>query len=104
MSAVLLAYVTWGAYRVNVRAWWCLCALIVLWTVSAVIAFSVVDMMEYYEKMNMPAESLELMANNNMMEAAVLNMSISSICILGYLLYIKKYFNVASVEADVSAS
>ena len=58
---VLLVYITRGLYRLDLKAWWCATGLAVLWGVSCTITFSRITLMEFYEKMNFPAQQLEIM-------------------------------------------
>jgi len=96
-SAALLAYVAWGAYRQRIAAWWSAVALVLAWGVSSAATFSKVGLMEFYEKMGIPAESLEMMKtlppqwDRWMLISTILWVGI----ILGYLAFTKKFFGPA---------
>jgi hypothetical protein len=92
--AVLLGYVAWGTYRLNVNAWWCAVALVLVGGVSSAITFARVEWMELYEKMNFSAQQLEMMGQAGPMQMSwmLLSWGLWVVVALVYLLYIKRYF------------
>jgi hypothetical protein len=95
VTILLLAYVAWGAYRLNIKAWWCAVAMVTGWGLSAGVTFSRVSLMDFYGKMNFPAEQIDLM--KQMMPSGsswlLLLMGAWFIILLGYLIYTKRFFD-----------
>jgi hypothetical protein len=91
---VFLVYVSRGMYRLSIEAWWCATLLIVAWGASTVLTFTRIDMVEFYEKMNLPAEQLEIMSQYDLMEKfpIALITGLWVVALLAYQLYIKRYF------------
>lgn len=90
---LLLGYVARGFYRLNIRAWWCAVMMLIAWGVSAGITFSRVSLMDFYAKMNFPAQQLEMMKLvAGSMESFMAPFGVLWVVIaLAYLFYIKKY-------------
>ena len=103
-AMLLFGYAAWGLYKLNIKAWWCAVLLTILWTLSVVITFSRVSMLDFYEKMNFPERQPEMMQQYGVPEASTMALSA---CLwfagfLVYLLYIKKYFTPTSVQESAS--
>jgi len=101
-AMALFAYVARGTYKLNIKAWWVAVLLIGTWGLSTVITFSRVSMGEFYEKMNLPEQQLEVMQQYNSMPSGVSMIVLTGlwfIAFLGFLLYIKKYFKSAVEKA-----
>lgn len=94
LGMLLLGYVSWGTYRLSIKAWWCAVFLIVAWGISASITFSRVSLMEFYERMNFPAQHLELMKQYTPAQEPwmVLFSVLWVVVALAYLLYTRRYF------------
>lgn len=90
----LLVFITRGLYRLDLKAWWCAAGLSVVWGASCAVTFSRVTLMEFYEKMNFPAQQLEIMRKM----AITQSHSLTYICLfwvlflLAFLLYTKRFF------------
>jgi hypothetical protein len=90
----LLVYITRGLYRLDMNAWWCATGLAVLWGTSCAITFSRITLMEFYEKMNFPAQQLEIMRKMSFTQSH----SLTYIClfwvllVLAFLLYTRRFF------------
>jgi hypothetical protein len=95
VSIVLLVYVAWGTYRLDIKAWWCAVAMVIAWGLSAGMTFSRASLMEFYEKMNFPAQQMELMKQMMPSGSAwmFLLMGAWGILLLGYLIYTKRFFD-----------
>jgi hypothetical protein len=93
--AVIMAYVSWGTYQLKIEAWWCALLMTIIWGASAVITFSRLGLMGFYEKMNLPAQQLEF-TRKMVQDLSPLIMLIFALVwfamILLYLFYTKKYF------------
>ena len=91
---LLLGYISWGTYRLSIKAWWCAVALVTVWGTSAAITFSRVDMMAFYERMHFPAEQLEMMRPFSATWGSwmPLLMELWIAVALVYLLYVRRFF------------
>lgn len=91
---LLSAYMAWGTYRLDIKAWWCSLLLIITWTLSTVITFSRVSIWDFYEKMNFPKEQTDMMRQYAMLQTSTLAVLVGlwSLGLLAYLLYIRRYF------------
>lgn len=100
--AVLALWIGRSWYRLNPAGWWAVLLISLVFSISNILTFARVDIMEMYEKMGYPQEQLDLMRQYNWMDGrTVMWMSILSfVPFLGYLLWTKRYFGRAS--ADVS--
>jgi hypothetical protein len=94
LAMVLLGYVAYGAYRLNIKAWWCAVLLIIAWGLSAGLTFSRLSLMDYYEKMNFPSEQLELMKPyTEAQQPWIVLFSVLWVApALVYVLYTRRYF------------
>ncbi len=94
LMAVAFAITAWGAYRLDMRAWWGAAVLIVAWTLSWAITFTQVNLMDLYVQMGFPEEQLKMM--EQMMGSqmpAMMWFGLIWVCgFLAYLVYIRKYF------------
>ncbi len=91
---VLLVYITRGLYRLDMKAWWCATGLTVLWGASCTITFSRITLMEFYEKMNFPAQQLEIMRKMSFTQSHSLTYACLFwvIVVLAFLIYTRRYF------------
>ena len=99
-SMVLAAYVAWGAYRLSTTAWWCAVLLTVAGALSACITFRRIDMLEFYEAMNLPDQQMELIKQYSMPEGSVMAVwsGLFAAAFLAYLLYTRRYFGLPSED------
>jgi hypothetical protein len=96
--ALLFAYAAWGTYKLQITAWWCGFVLTVASAVSMGITFSRVSLLDFYEQMNLPNESLEMIKEFSVFQNAAMDLllcEIGYIGFLGFLIYIKRYFTAA---------
>jgi len=96
LIALVLAYLAWGTYRLQMAAWWATLLLAIVGTLNMVVTFSRVDLMQMYEKMGMPADQLEMIRKMGMVETMSqwgpwMNLA-GGAAWLGYLLYVRRYF------------
>lgn len=90
---LLAGYVAWGTYRLSINAWWCAVLVIIGWALSAVITFSRVNILDFYEKMNFPEQQLDAMKQIIIsQDYMVLFLGLWAVAFLGYLLYTRRYF------------
>jgi hypothetical protein len=93
-SILLLAYIARGTYRLDLKAWWCALLLVSAWGVSLILFYSQNGMMEIYEKMGFSAQQMDAMKPSiSLIEGWMVPLSVTwIIAILGYLLYVRKFF------------
>jgi hypothetical protein len=93
VAVILLFYVAWGAYKLNIKAWWCAVLMTIVRTISVSITYLYADVWKMYEKMNMSEQQLEIMKKYMMSSSnSVIIAIFTGVCTLGYLFYIRKYF------------
>jgi hypothetical protein len=96
VSMVVLGYIAWGLYKLDIKAWWCAVLMTIIWAISAGITFSRVSLWDFYEKMNFPQQQLDIMKQINLPNyTIVLLFGVWFVGILGYLLYTRKYFTAS---------
>jgi hypothetical protein len=92
---LVMAYLAWGTYRLQMAAWWGTLLLFVVGILN-MLTFSPTILMEMYEKMRMPAAQLEMIRKSGMIEMMSRWMPwmglAGGIVWLGYLLYVRRYF------------
>jgi hypothetical protein len=96
LIALLMAYLVWGTYRLQMAAWWGTLLLWIVGTANMVVTFSQDHVMQMYEKMKMPAAQLEMIRKSGTVES----LShwgpwfglVGGIACIGYLLYVRRYF------------
>jgi hypothetical protein len=90
-----LAYCAWGFYRLKTGAWWVFLATILFWGVSSIWTFSTKNILDMYEAMQMPENSLEMLKQTGMLDLGSF-WGFYMAAIFGvyfiYLLFIRKYF------------
>jgi len=88
------AYLAWGTYRLDIKAWWCSLFWIIAWALSTGITFSRVSIWDLYEKMNFPKEQMDMMRQYGMPQTSTMAVLVGlwSLGLLAYLLYIRRYF------------
>jgi hypothetical protein len=96
LITLVMAYLAWGTYRLQMAAWWATLLLAIVGTLNMVVTFSRVDLMQMYEKMGMPADQLEMIRKMGMVETMSqwgpwMNLA-GGAAWLGYLLYVRRYF------------
>jgi hypothetical protein len=100
LLAIVLIYLAWGTYRLQMAAWW---GTVVLWIVgilNSAVTFSRGGLMELYEKMGLPAEQLELIRKSGLVESLAqwgpLASLVGGSAVVACLLYVRRYFVQAS--------
>lgn len=99
---LLTGYVSWGTWHLRRAAWWCAVLSTLVWTVSTILTFARVDFVQLYEKMNFPAQQIELIKQSGMPQGPAMIWFFSAwfVGFLLYLLYTRRYFlNPASPKA-----
>jgi MFS family permease len=97
--AVLFAYAAWGTYKLQIKAWWCGFFTTVAIEVSWVITFSCVNLGEFYEKIGLPQEHLEMLRRLDLLFHDPKMLILSGLMIIGFLgfmIYTKRYCKVSA--------
>jgi len=98
--ALLFAYAAWGTYKLQITAWWCGFLVTIASGVSMGITFSRLSLLEFYEQMNMPKETIEVMKELGFFQNAnfyfPLFWGLMIIGFLGFMLYTKRYFKASA--------
>jgi hypothetical protein len=95
LTTLLSALLCWGTYRLKMAAWWGALLLGIAGTVSTALTFSRVGSMEMYEKMGLSGSQLEMIQKTGAAEWVSMARGVSimaGIVLLGYLLYVRRYF------------
>jgi hypothetical protein len=96
LFTLVLAYLAWGTYRLQLAAWWGTLLLGIVGSLNMVVTFSGTNLMKMYEKMEMPADQLEMIRKTGLVESmsqlAPWVGLVSGAAWLGYLLYVRRYF------------
>jgi len=103
ISSAILVYTAWTSYRLKIVAWWTTLIMILFWGTNAV-TFSIVDLMEFYEKMNYTGQQLDAMEQLNlpakplMVSACIVGIVVS----IAFIIFIKKYFTSETRQKYIS--
>ncbi len=102
---VVLVFLSRGVYRLDVRAWWAVVGFYILALISSTITFMRISPSEMLEAMQFPEGQLEnfpsaLLGGSTML----LFMCIGGATWLGFLWYVKRYFNEGEVAATGAGS
>ncbi len=96
--AVLWGCLAWGWYRLKPAAWWLTVAAFVLFSISGVITFTRVDLMDLYRMMGYPPEQLALIEKYNVMTGNMMAWysTAFTVPLVGYLLWARRCFRQAA--------
>ena len=100
----VLAYVAWGTYKLDVRAWTCSVGVVFAWGLSISLTFSRVSLMDFYAKMNIPQEQLDLMKQMVLPHLSTITCfgALWFAGLLGYLLYAKRFYPSKNLDAPTA--
>jgi hypothetical protein len=95
---ILFIYLAVATYKLQMPAWWTAVVVTILGTISGIVTFSRVGLLDFYQKMNFPEQQIELIKQTGMLEK--LNVTwytlFWTVIFLVYLLYVKRFFNPVS--------
>jgi len=96
--AALFAYAAWGTYKLQIKAWWCGFLATIASDVSVVITYSRVSLAEFYQKMGLPQERLEIMQRLDLFHDPRMAFLWGLVIIgfLGFMIYTKRYFKASA--------
>lgn len=91
---LVLAYIAWGAYKLDVKAWWCALLVHVGWSLSAIITLSTVNMEKFYEKMALSSQQMDMIKQFSTLWEPRMSLFLGfwAIVVLAYLIYVRRYF------------
>lgn len=103
--AAICFYCAWAIYQLRVAGWWLLLFTLIVAAVSNVLTFTRVDITEMYRLMGYSHAQLDQMQRYNYPKGGVLVFAalIGFLPMLGYLLYVKKFFRNAADVKPVAA-
>lgn len=96
VMAVVWAWAAWGLYKLDLRAWWTVVAVLVLFAVSSVATYARHDIMEAYHLMGYPQAQIDQIKKFSLPTNFVLWSILGGmIPALGYLVFLRRYFRQA---------
>jgi hypothetical protein len=92
--ALVLAYIAWGMYKLDIKTWWCALLVYIGWAFSGIITFSTISMRELYDKMGFSSQYLNIIKwfGTSYESGTCLFLGFWVIVVLAYLIYIRRYF------------
>ena len=98
-SAVIMAFLAWGAYKQKMAAWWGTLVFWAFWCVSASLTFSKVNLITLYEKMEMPPNQIEMIKKSGILDGNFMIVATvgGSVIALAFLLWVRRYFLIKTV-------
>ena len=98
-------YLAWTLYRLRPVGWWLTLILFVVFGASATITFSRIDLMDLYRRMGYPEQQLEVLRQMPMFTGGnfAIYIGVMFLAIIGYLLWIRRFFIRLSSVTDASS-
>src|SRR5262249_51974677 len=99
-------YLAFSLFRKQMAGWWLAVVALSLRLVSAAITYRHADLMQAYAKMGWTDERIQMMSSNPVFRGnAMLWWGLgSSLMVLGYLFWVKRYFRVPVAPAEAQPS
>lgn len=103
--AAVLGSLAYATYKLKMSGWWGSVVLYGLWAVSYFVTFSGRSMLDYYEAMGLPVESIDLIKDQGMVQSSYMPWATaaSTAALFAYLLFVRRYF-VAAASAGPDAT
>ncbi len=100
MTALLVVLIR-GLYKLKTAAWWAVVALIPLGGISAALTMTSENLPIMYEKMGIPTEQFEAFLEMGFFQGTgmAIYMAVASAAMLGYLVYMKRFFDSGADRA-----
>jgi hypothetical protein len=100
--ALLWAYSAWLLYKLDVRGWWLVLVMMVVWTASTILTYARHGMIEMYQRMGYPQDQIDEMQRTGLFAGnwMIWFMVLFIVPFLGYMLFVKKYLR--SDEAPIA--
>jgi hypothetical protein len=95
--SALWAYLAWAWYRLKPMAWWITLGVLLVFSISNIMTFTQVDLMDMYRMMGCPPEQIALIEKYNFLsgKAMVWWSACFMLPLFGYLIWMKKFFRRA---------
>jgi hypothetical protein len=107
LIACLMAWLAWGTYRLQPVAWWGALVVAVVGTADSVVLYAAMDLSEMFKKMGLSAADTERVQKAGLFDGLSRYgpwLSVASgIGLVGYLIFLRRYFFGAKVPAPESA-
>ena len=94
--AALWGWCAWATYRLTMAGWWIVLISYLVMMASAILTFAQVDLMDMYRQMGYPEEQIAQIQQYSFVTGRNLMwlMLFGAVPLVGYLLYVKKYFRL----------
>ena len=101
-SAGVCVYLTPTLYAQRSSAWWGATVFALVWTASTAVTFWRMPLIEYYQAMDLPRETLEMLAVMGSMlgQVTLATVILLSGAYFAYLVYAKKFYNGQAPETS----
>jgi len=97
--AGVIAWLTWRLYKLDTLAWWGSVIFVIAWFTSFILTFGGEKIWIFYEKFNLPAEQIDALKETPNFQLMMVAMFITwQVIMLGYLVFIKRYFKKDSLQ------
>ena len=98
--AALWVYSAWVIYRLRLVGWWIVVVTVGVMTVSALVTFTRIDLLEMYRVMGYPERQIELMQQYSFIRGnGVAWLSLGgAVPFLVYLVFVKRYFRSSGLH------
>ena len=94
--SLLFGYLAWATYKQKIAAWWTTLGTFLLLGLSTIISFSAISLMDLYREMGFPKDQLDMMERSGAFGMNLpLMMGINLLVFVGYLFWVRGYFDVA---------
>lgn len=97
LLSVLWACLAWAWYRLKPTAWWITLAILLAFSISSILTFTQVDVMEMYRLMGYPPEQMALMEQYSFLTGQTMVWWSAGFMLLmiGYVIWVKRFFRRA---------
>lgn len=94
LVAAVWAYAAWLVYHLKPQGWWLILVALVVFMVSSLLTFARHDVLEMYQLMGYPQAQIDQMQKTGLLTGHRMSwlMGFSALPFLGYLFFVKKYF------------
>ena len=92
--AALWSYGAWMIYHLKSQGWWLVFVALIVFIVSSVVTFARHDVLEMYQLMGYPQAQIDQIQKTGLLQGNGLGwlMTFSVLPLLGYFVFVKKYF------------
>jgi hypothetical protein len=94
LMMVAWGYSAWATYKLKPAGWWIVTVGLVLFSVSAVLTFGRVDLIDLYQAMGYSLQDVRLLREFPLVRGQALTVitAVTMVPFIGYLISIKTYF------------